>query len=185
RLGARPADAPDPAVGREPAREDREGDPEVGPRADAGERREADPAQHAAAQRGAAPAARQGGGQARRGGTRRGPEHPPGGQGEAARARQGPEDLRGRREAERGRAPEADRPHDPADRRGAQEEGAGDPRVLTGPTPADTPTHGTESLALGPPPAPAEPDAGLLRSLRTAPLPRHVAIIMDGNGRWA
>ncbi len=56
---------------------------------------------------------------------------------------------------------------------------------MTGPTPADTPTHGTESLALGPPPAPAEPDAGLLRSLRTAPLPRHVAIIMDGNGRWA
>jgi undecaprenyl diphosphate synthase len=35
------------------------------------------------------------------------------------------------------------------------------------------------------PPARPEPDAALLDSLRGRPLPRHVAIIMDGNGRWA
>jgi undecaprenyl diphosphate synthase len=34
-------------------------------------------------------------------------------------------------------------------------------------------------------PAPGEPEAGLVETLRGQPLPRHVAIIMDGNGRWA
>jgi len=31
----------------------------------------------------------------------------------------------------------------------------------------------------------AEPDAELLEAVRVRPLPRHVAVIMDGNGRWA
>ncbi len=31
----------------------------------------------------------------------------------------------------------------------------------------------------------ADPDAALVAALRAQPLPRHVAIIMDGNGRWA
>ncbi len=46
---------------------------------------------------------------------------------------------------------------------------------------------GAESLAPGQPgaPPPPDPDAALLESLRARPLPRHVAIIMDGNGRWA
>jgi undecaprenyl diphosphate synthase len=46
---------------------------------------------------------------------------------------------------------------------------------------------GAEPLAAaGPDPAaPTEPDAELLASLRAHPLPHHVAIIMDGNGRWA
>jgi len=38
------------------------------------------------------------------------------------------------------------------------------------------------------PPAPAavtDSDEGLLARLRARPLPRHVAVIMDGNGRWA
>ena len=34
-------------------------------------------------------------------------------------------------------------------------------------------------------PASTEPDAELLETLRAQPVPRHVAIIMDGNGRWA
>jgi undecaprenyl diphosphate synthase len=34
-----------------------------------------------------------------------------------------------------------------------------------------------------PGPAPVEPE--LLEAVRSRPLPRHVAIIMDGNGRWA
>jgi undecaprenyl diphosphate synthase len=41
-------------------------------------------------------------------------------------------------------------------------------------------------VAAGAPDAPpAAVDADLLESLRARPLPRHVAIIMDGNGRWA
>jgi undecaprenyl diphosphate synthase len=34
-------------------------------------------------------------------------------------------------------------------------------------------------------PVSTEPDAELLETLRAQPVPRHVAIIMDGNGRWA
>jgi undecaprenyl diphosphate synthase len=34
-------------------------------------------------------------------------------------------------------------------------------------------------------PAPTEPEQPLLEALRAQPIPRHVAIIMDGNGRWA
>ena len=34
-------------------------------------------------------------------------------------------------------------------------------------------------------PAAGDPEAGLVETLQGQPLPRHVAIIMDGNGRWA
>ncbi len=44
---------------------------------------------------------------------------------------------------------------------------------------------GAESLAPGHPERLTHSDAELLESLRGRPLPRHVAIIMDGNGRWA
>src|SRR5579885_2201416 len=33
--------------------------------------------------------------------------------------------------------------------------------------------------------APADPDFALARAIDPARLPRHIAIIMDGNGRWA
>ena len=33
--------------------------------------------------------------------------------------------------------------------------------------------------------APGEPDGVLARSIDPARLPAHIAVIMDGNGRWA
>jgi undecaprenyl diphosphate synthase len=50
---------------------------------------------------------------------------------------------------------------------------------LSGPGPVSERAAGAEA------PAPGEPEAGLIETLRAQPLPRHVAIIMDGNGRWA
>src|SRR5262249_7393956 len=129
----------------------------------------------------------QGGREARRGGPGGGAQHPAGGEGQAPRAGQGQEDLGGRREAQRGGAAEADRPLHPAGGRAPQEEGAGDPRVLTAPDPGGGRAPDAERLATGPAEAPGPPelDAALLESLRRPPVPRHVAIIMAGNGRWA
>jgi undecaprenyl diphosphate synthase len=42
-----------------------------------------------------------------------------------------------------------------------------------------------EGSALPAPAVASDPDDDLLERLRTRPLPRHVAVIMDGNGRWA
>ena len=55
------------------------------------------------------------------------------------------------------------------------------------PHPGGVRGQGAESVAPGPPgpSPPTDPDADLLETLRGRPLPRHVAIIMDGNGRWA
>jgi undecaprenyl diphosphate synthase len=50
---------------------------------------------------------------------------------------------------------------------------------LSGPGPLSGRAAGAEA------PAPGEPEAGLIETLKAQPLPRHVAIIMDGNGRWA
>jgi undecaprenyl diphosphate synthase len=44
---------------------------------------------------------------------------------------------------------------------------------------------GHDSAAKGVVAPSAAQDAALLESIRSQPLPRHVAVIMDGNGRWA
>ncbi len=58
---------------------------------------------------------------------------------------------------------------------------------MTAPGPGGERAFGADGLVSGhpEPPTSTEPDAELLDSLRERPLPRHVAIIMDGNGRWA
>ena len=58
-------------------------------------------------------------------------------------------------------------------RRAPEEEGAGDPGVLT----ADSTGPAADAVAAD--------EAALLDAVRQQPLPRHVAVIMDGNGRWA
>ena len=87
---------------------------------------------------------------------------------------QGQEDLRGRRAA---RATTESRSSptgsSPEGRRAPEEEGAGDPGVLT----ADSTGSAADAVAAD--------EAALLDSVRQQPLPRHVAVIMDGNGRWA
>ena len=58
-------------------------------------------------------------------------------------------------------------------RRAPEEEGAGDPGVLT----ADSTGPAADAVAAD--------EAALLEAIRQQPLPQHVAVIMDGNGRWA
>src|SRR5207249_1675539 len=67
--------------------------------------------------------------------------------------------LRGRGAAQPRSDPEDDRPLHRQGRRAAQEEGAGDPVILS--------------------------ETELFEAVRSQPVPEHVAIIMDGNGRWA
>jgi len=63
------------------------------------------------------------------------------------------------------------RAHDRQGRRAAEEKGAGDPVILRRAAPAPA------LEALG--------EQDLLALVRSQPAPAHVAIIMDGNGRWA
>ena len=172
RLGARRTDPADPALGPEHAGEDRAGHPEVRPGPHAGQRRQGDP-----------------------------PVHPPlneerrkqlaksvGKLAEDARVairnvrreakekvksllkdKKIAEDDERRSEAELQKLTDRFRRRS----RSSSRKGAGDPGVLT----ADAPGPAADALAV---------DAvALLEAIRQKPLPRHVAMIMDGNGRWA
>ena len=101
---ARAAAAHDPAVRQELDQGDRAGDPGVGRRADAHQRRQPDPPGDPGADRGAAQAAGQGRAQHRRGGPRGGAQHPPRRDARPARAQGGRRGRLRRRASRRGRS---------------------------------------------------------------------------------
>src|SRR5262249_60776044 len=81
------------------------------------------------------------------------------------------EGLRGRGAPGARRGPENHRPAHRQGRRAAEEEGAGDLVILRRAAPA------ADLDGLG--------EQDLLALVRAQPVPAHVAVIMDGNGRWA
>ena len=89
---------------------DREGDPQLQPRAEPDQRRQGRPHPDAGADRGAPQGAVEAGAQVRRGGPQRRPPGPPRRQRPAEEAAQGPQDLRRRRAARPGRRAEDHRP---------------------------------------------------------------------------
>src|SRR5205085_8516477 len=91
-------------------------------------------------------------------------QRPPRRDGASQGRREKARDKRGRAQTARARGPEAHRRDNQGDRRSGRDQGNGNTRQVTSA------------------PAPTEGAAGIGSGTR---VPRHVAIIMDGNGRWA
>ena len=143
------------ALGEEHGAGDREGDPQVRPGADAHDRRHRDPHSDAAAHRGAPPRDHQGAAPGRRERARRGAQRAPRRHERHQGAAQG--EARSRRTTS----------------------GAPKTRCRSSPTS----TSPTSSSCWRPRKRRSCRSDG--RTLPPSSLPRHVAIIMDGNGRWA
>ena len=183
-----PEAAPDrhPALGPERPRRDREGHHQERHRAHPERRRDGRPAQHPAADRGASARPRQGRPQADGGGPGRDPQPPPRGRRPAQEAR-----ARGRPRDGRGPSPPGGHPEDdgPSHRRGRPRrwgQGTGGPRGLVTRAPLVRPTDAPPTAhEPGPVEAIERIDGPTLDEALASELPRHVAIIMDGNRRWA
>ncbi len=106
-------------------------------------------------------------------GARRCPQHSPRRESRAEGARQGQDDLGGRRTSRPGNRPEADGPVHQGRRRGV---GGKRTRPHVHLTPGGQPLTLSTVETASPVVRVAEPESRV---------PRHVAIIMDGNGRWA
>ena len=131
------------------------------------------------------------------------PQYPPGCQRPSQGARQEQARIAGRRAARPRSDPEGHRPVHRQGRRAREEEGAGNPRHLSGAgaTPAASGLIFLERLGSahvryqvmafkrGSASTVAELSAlaeeDLREHIRSQAVPRHVAVIMDGNGRWA
>ena len=152
----------------------REGDPRLRPGAQPGDLRRRDPRADAGADRGASQGTDQGrpprGGERARGRA----QHPPRRQRAPEEAAEGTQGLGGRRAPRAERRAETHRPLHRRDRQGPARQGSRSLHWRDGCRPpcAALPTSSTAVREF-------------TREFRAAHVPRHIAIIMDGNGRWA